>query len=132
MAFRPSSDPPEVPENGLLLLHGPVLVVRDRRFLRKIDGRGPQSCKLLQAWGKTRRAILLIQLILCLRNGVPPLQSPKILVRIRTLLLNYLKLSFMYDAFLVPPLSDGNHTHIRTYRFKKCRSEWLGRRVRLG
>ena len=88
MAFRP----PEVPENGLLLLHGPVLVARDRRFLRKIDDRGLLSCKLLQGWGKTGRAILLIQLMLWLPDGVPPLHLKSFGAMWTATVLNRLKL----------------------------------------
>jgi hypothetical protein len=50
-------------------------VVPDRCFLRKINDSESKSCKLLQGWGKTRRAILLIQLTWCGLNVVPPLQS---------------------------------------------------------
>jgi hypothetical protein len=74
---RPS-DPPEVPENGLLLPHGPVLAAHDQRFLRKIDDRGLLSCKVLQKGGKTGRAILLIQLMLCRLKVAPPLQAQEI------------------------------------------------------
>jgi hypothetical protein len=82
--------------------------------------------------GKNQVSYLADSVDLVPEKRCTPIAIPKSLVRIRTLLLNYLKLYFMYDTFLVPPLSAGNHTHIRTYRFKKCRSEWLGRRVRLG